>query len=393
MQPHTDEILEKLSGLLSESEARFRNMADCSPVLLWMSRTDGLCDFFNQTWLDFTGRTLDQEWGVGWAAGVHVLDFQRCMDTYLQAFNERRPFELIYRLKRRDGAYRWILDRGTPRYTGTKVFAGFIGSCIDITERVEAEEKIRNANAELEDKVRRRTAELTRLNGELEIFSHGISHEIKTPLRHISYLAETLSEKLKADTRADSECLKDCQRITEVAAQAVTLANDLLKFAQIGLKELSTVDVDMNALVTDVIGSGGFAIDGREVRWRIDSLPCTRGNAGMLKQVWINLIENALKYAKPQVASVIDIGSESDPSGTTYYVRDNGCGFDMKHAEDIFKVFYRLGKMPEKSGTGIGLALVKSVVQRHGGRVWAESRPGEGSAFYFYLPKRGQRET
>jgi PAS domain S-box-containing protein len=124
---------------LRETEARFQNMADASPVLLWMSGRDGFCTFFNQTWLDFTGRTLAEEWGAGWSEGVHPEDFQRCMDTYLGAFGERRPFEMEYRLRRHDGEYRWILDRGVPRTGPDGFFAGYIGSCIDITERKQLE--------------------------------------------------------------------------------------------------------------------------------------------------------------------------------------------------------------------------------------------------------------
>ena len=139
-------------------------MADASPVLLWMSRTDGLCTFFNQTWLDFTGRSLEEEWGVGWAEGIHFEDFQRCMDTYVDAFNRREVFEMEYRLRRHDGEYRWILDRGTPRYLPDGTFAGYIGSCVDITERKQLEAELRKA---------------VRVRDE---FLSIASHELRTPL-------------------------------------------------------------------------------------------------------------------------------------------------------------------------------------------------------------------
>src|SRR5262249_47734601 len=148
---------------MKESEQRFEHMADAAPVLLWMSRTDGLCTFFNQTWLEFTGRTLKEEWGVGWAESVHFEDFQRCIDSYFAAFNAREPFEMEYRLRRRDGEYRWILDRGRPRYTPDGTFAGYIGSCVDITERKELERELRSA-------VRAR-----------DEFLSVASHELRTP--------------------------------------------------------------------------------------------------------------------------------------------------------------------------------------------------------------------
>ncbi|HTE18298.1 MAG TPA: ATP-binding protein, partial [Armatimonadota bacterium] len=128
---------------LVESELRFRSLADTAPVLIWMSGTDALCNFFNQTWLEFTGRTMEQEMGNGWAEGVHPADYQRCLDTYLTSFHARRPFSMDYRLRRADGEYRWLLDNGVPRFEPDGSFAGFIGSCIDIQERRESEEGLR----------------------------------------------------------------------------------------------------------------------------------------------------------------------------------------------------------------------------------------------------------
>ena len=128
---------------VEETESRFRNMADASPVMLWMAEADGLWSFVNQTWLAFTGRTLEQEWGVGWAESVHFEDLQRCLDTYTETFGQRRGLEMEYRLRRADGEYRWILDRGLPRYTPDGSFAGYIGSCIDITERRQLEQNLK----------------------------------------------------------------------------------------------------------------------------------------------------------------------------------------------------------------------------------------------------------
>src|SRR4051812_34225848 len=139
-------------------------MADASPVLLWMAGRDALCTFFNQTWLRFTGRTLEEEWGVGWAEGVHFEDFQRSMDTYTAAFNKREVFEMEYRLKRADGEYRWILDRGTPRLAQDGTFAGYIGSCVDITDRKKLEISLRQAVRDRDD------------------FLSIATHELRTPL-------------------------------------------------------------------------------------------------------------------------------------------------------------------------------------------------------------------
>lgn len=174
-----------LEQRLRESEARFQVMADCAPVLLWMAGTDARCDFFNKTWLDFTGRSLEQEAGYGWAEGIHPEDVQTCMDTYLDAFNARRPFMMEYRLRRADGAFRWVLDTGTPRFSPTGEFLGFIGSCVDITDRKGLEGEIRALNRDLERRVQDRTQDLEEANRNLESFSVSVSHDLRAPLRRI----------------------------------------------------------------------------------------------------------------------------------------------------------------------------------------------------------------
>ncbi len=180
---------QRVAQAMGEIENRFRNMADASPVLLWMAGTDGLCTFFNQTWLTFTGRGIEEEWGVGWAENVHFEDFARCMDTYVQAFNARAVFEMEYRLRRHDGEYRWILDRGAPRYTPTGGFAGYIGSCIDITERRVLEQELRGAVQERDE------------------FLSIASHELGTPITALRLLVETLLRALrrKVDAQQTAE--------------------------------------------------------------------------------------------------------------------------------------------------------------------------------------------
>ncbi|HEY9707212.1 MAG TPA: PAS domain S-box protein, partial [Oculatellaceae cyanobacterium] len=166
---------------LRESEERFRHMADTAPVLIWMSGTDKLCNYFNKPWLDFTGRTMEQECGKGWAQGVHPDDFQRCLDTYVNAFEARQEFKMEYRLRRFDGEYRWVLDHGIPRFTPEGTFLGYIGSCIDISDRKLAEAEIQQLNENLEQRVKERTVQLEAANKELESFSYSVSHDLRAP--------------------------------------------------------------------------------------------------------------------------------------------------------------------------------------------------------------------
>src|SRR5262249_7526125 len=155
-----------------------RNMADAAPVLLWMAGTDSLCTFFNQTWLDFTGRSIEKEWGVGWAEGVHFEDFQRCVDTYQAAFRAREPFGMEYRLRRFDGECRWILDRGVPRYSPDGTFLGYIGSCVDITDLKELERELQSAVQARDD------------------FLSIASHELRTPLTAVQLQIDLLVKLL-----------------------------------------------------------------------------------------------------------------------------------------------------------------------------------------------------
>jgi PAS domain S-box-containing protein len=206
--PATDGVRD----LERETETRFRTMADHAPVLLWMAGIDGLCSFFNQGWLAFTGRTLAQEVGNGWAEGVHPEDFQRCMSFYLDAFVARRPFSMEYRLRRHDGVYRWVFDQGAPRYEHDGSFAGFIGSCVDVTAQREARDALELVTAELERQVKERT-EIARAR---EVLLREVHHRVKNDLQVVSSVLRMQGRKL-ADPRA-AAALEECQsRIDTVA--------------------------------------------------------------------------------------------------------------------------------------------------------------------------------
>ncbi|MEH2337320.1 PAS domain S-box protein [Nostoc sp.] len=177
---------------LRESEARFRHLADTTPVLVWMSGTDKLCYYFNKPWLEFTGRTLEQEMGNGWAKNVHEDDFQHCLDTYINAFDARQDFKMEYRFRRFDGEYRWIFDTGVPRFAPTGEFLGYIGSCVDIHDRKVAEAALQQLNEMLEQRIQERTLQLEVANKELESFSYSVSHDLRAPLRHIAGFIEPI---------------------------------------------------------------------------------------------------------------------------------------------------------------------------------------------------------
>ncbi|MCA1991135.1 MAG: PAS domain S-box protein [Coleofasciculus sp. S288] len=370
---------------LRESEERFRHMADTAPVLIWMSGTDKLCNYFNKSWLDFTGRTLEQELGNGWTQGVHPDDFQYCVDTYTTAFDARQEFRMEYRLKRFDGKYRWVLDTGIPRFTPDGQFLGYIGSCIDISDRKQAEAEIRQFNEKLEKRVIERTAQLEAANQELESFSYSVSHDLRAPLRHISGFVDLLHKR--ASATLDETSLRYLKTIAETTKQAGTLIDNLLSFSRMGRTEMRYTTLNLNQLVCEVKRDFELETNGRAINWRIEELPQVQGDPSMLRLVVYNLLENAVKYTQIRDRAEIKIGSTENESEFVFFVRDNGVGFDMRYVHKLFGVFQRLHSEQEFKGTGIGLANVRRIIHRHGGRTWAEGTVEGGATFYFSLPK------
>jgi light-regulated signal transduction histidine kinase (bacteriophytochrome) len=240
---------------------------------------------------------------------------------------------------------------------------------------------LRRLHDGLEEHIAERTAELTKTISELEAFSYSISHDLRAPLRAINGYAAILAAEHAGVLTDEGRALLG--RIETNAARMAQLIDGLLDFARLARVEVVQGDVDMHdvaAAAAAEVASGG---DGAPAEVTIGDLPPARGDAQMLRQVWVNLIANALKFSAPKPKPTVTIGGERRGDETVYWVRDNGVGFDMAYAEKLFGVFHRLHRSDEFPGVGVGLAIVRRIVMRHGGRVWAESVPGEGSTFYF----------
>ncbi len=225
--------------------------------------------------------------------------------------------------------------------------------------------------------------ELQRSNRELEAFSYSISHDLRAPFRHIVGYAELLQER---EDKLDPTSSRYVRSIRDSAISAARLVDDLLQFSKVGRATLATGRVDMNKLVAEARRSLEPDLEGREIAWRIDELPPAFGDAAMLRQTLVNLISNAAKYSRPRPQAQIDVFAEHRNEETVYTVQDNGVGFDMEYAPKLFGVFQRLHRQEEFEGTGIGLAIAQRVVERHGGRIWAEGALDRGAAFHFALP-------
>jgi PAS domain S-box-containing protein len=369
---------------LRESEARFRTMSNTAPVMIWMSGTDKLCTFFNKGWLDFTGRPLQQELGNGWAEGVHREDFDRCFELYVNSFDARQPFTMEYRLRRNDGEYRWVLDNGAPRFAPDGTFLGYIGSCIDITERKQAEAEARQHREEL--------AHLSRvaIMGEM---AGSLAHELNQPLTGIVNNASA-GRRFIAKGRAD---LPKLESLFEAVVADGRRAGEIIRSIRGMVRKCEEVRrrVNLNDVIAGVlrfVRSDALERHCALVTEPDPELPLVEADLVQLQQVLLNLVVNAFEAMRetPAAERRVIIRSERESDGRVRVsVRDFGTGLPWEAPQRIFEQFFST----KREGMGMGLAIARSIITSHGGELAAANAQGGGACVYFSLPVREDEES
>lgn len=369
---------------LHSSEERYRSLVELSPDAL-VVLIDGTIVFTNSAGLRLFGaENVSDLTDRPFSTLVHESS-RNAVEKLIKGLKpESRPLPFTeHKMVRLDGQTVHVEIAAAPlSYAGHAAAQVIVH---DITEHKAAEEQIRLLNADLEERVKERTGELEAANKELEAFSYSVSHDLRAPLRHIEGFVEIL-HSTKND-ELDEESQHHLRTIAESARQMSRLIDDLLAFSRTARAEVHKTGVDLDALVRSCIQDMAHEIGDRKIEWQIDKLPEVQADAPLLRQVYVNLLANALKYTRPRPSPRIEVGAQTSKNELVLYVKDNGVGFDMRYAHKLFGVFQRLHRASEFEGTGIGLANVRRIIARHGGRTWAEGEIDKGAAFYFSLPK------
>lgn len=352
---------------LRQASARIQDIYDNAPCGYHSIDANGLFVEINNTWLQWLGYTRDEVIGKMYFKDIvtetSAAEFK---EQFMRFRKEGSVHNLLFEALRKDGTTFAILLNSTAIYDQTGNFLKSRSTVFDYTEQKKALEKIEQ------------------LNHELESFSYSVSHDLRAPLRSIDGYTQILLEDYAHNL--DDEGKRVLNVVVNNARRMAKLIDDLLDFSRVGRKEVSKSVVNAENIVKSVVSELTIQEEGRQIDLHVAPLDPCEADPNLLRQVWVNLISNALKYSRKRSEARIEISSKKTPAEVVYSIKDNGTGFDMAYAHKLFGVFQRLHRQQEFEGTGVGLAIVHRIVTRHGGRVWAEGEVDKGASFHFSLP-------
>jgi PAS domain S-box-containing protein len=371
---------------LRESVAFQGSLLDAIPIPVFYKDRGGQYIGFNKSYETFLGVTKDQLIGksVFDISPPELAKIDHAKDTELIEGGGMQQYES--QVKNTHGVLRDVIFNKAVFADGRGNIGGLIGAMLDITERKQAEAAVLQLNAELEQRVAQRTVELETAVYDLENFNYSASHDLRIPLRAVDGFSKILLDEYSQ--QLDDEGKRLLRVVRDYTKKMAQLIDDMQEFSRTGRMVMVHTEVDMDELVHEVVAEFKPAAVGRELKLEIHGLPPVCTDRDMMRRVIVNLLSNAIKFTRPKTTALIEVGARSDDNETIYYIKDNGVGFDMQYADKLFGVFQRLHGPTEFEGTGIGLAIVKRIITRLGGRVWAEGKVNEGATIYFALPMK-----
>lgn len=372
---------QQTADALAESEERFRTLADQVPAMVYMSDLQGHVTYWNKHWLNYTGLAFEESRDLGWKRAAHPEDYESLLAAYRHAASQMKNYSLEARIRRSDGMYRWFMFTGGPRYLADGTFAGYAGTGIDMNDRKEAKEQ-------LEKLFNERTVELRRSNEDLQQFAHVASHDLKEPTRKIKTFVSRLEDD--SDSVLSDKGKLYLQKVQSAADRLFTMINGVLAYSTFTGSEEIREPVDLNAVIKDIETDLEIIIKQKNASIRYEQLPEVTGFGVLLYQLFYNLINNSLKFSRQEEAPVVTITASflllHGEKWVQLVLSDNGIGFKQEESKKIFGTFTRLNSKDKYEGTGLGLALCKKIVDRHGGTIRASGEPESGAVFTITLP-------
>jgi PAS domain S-box-containing protein len=369
-----------------ENEAEFRTLANSMPQMVCVCMPDGSAVYFSQLWMDYTGLTLEQTLGKGWNTSFHSEDRQLAWGAWGHAIVTGEIFRVECRLRAADGRHCWFLIRGVPMLDDAGAIKKWFVTCTDIEALKLVEKEADKLNEGLERRIAERTAELVTANKELEAFSYSVSHDLRSPLRTIDGFCQALLEDY-AD-KLDVEGRMYLRRVRMASQRMDRLIDGMLLLSRTSRAEIRRTTVNMSTLAQTIALELQTVEAQRKVEFVIAPNLIVNADGILLRSLLENLLGNAWKYTGNHPEARIELGTLQQDGEEAYFVRDDGAGFDMTYASNLFGAFQRLHTHQEFEGTGIGLANAARIVRRHGGKIWAEGAAELGATFFFTVPAK-----